>query len=469
MGKTKILMNYSPKTVVLATILFIICIAWAGTVYSACIQVTAPNGGEVLIPGSSKTISWTYDSTGGPGSLVKIELFKGGSLNATISTSTGIGSNGNGSRNWTIPAQQAGGIDYSIRVTSLAKPACTDTSDSNFNVYSIKIKSPNGGENWALGSKNIISWDNTGWPPGERVKLELWQGGNLIGICFDSLNAGLVLWFVGSMEHENQQTWAPPGLGYKIKIISLTTNLSDMSDGTFTIVSPTIHLTSPNGGEIWTYNITKQITWTSSGIIPTELVKLELLKGGAVIGSLGGYDCYEKPQTSVKWIVGHTGGPFAPVGNDFKIRLTTTLSNISDESDGVFTIAPAKIKLNAPNGGETWKFGTTQQITWSSSGCTDASKIRLELLQPTTGCVIADSIPTKQGSYSWTVGQCVLGSTPSQWGNDYKVRIRATGGCGPSDVTDTSARTFTISKPDHPLKGVPVYKKGTSPNRVIKN
>jgi hypothetical protein len=445
MGKTKILMNYSAKTVALATILCMICIAWAGTVYSACIQVTAPNGGEVLIPGSPKTISWTYDNTGGPGNLVKIELFKGGLLNAAISTSTTIGSNGNGSYNWTVPAQQAGGTDYSIRVTSKTKPTCTDTSDSNFNIYGLKITSPNGGENWVQASKNIISWDSPGWPPGEKVRLELWQGGNLIGTCFDNLSAGLVLWFVGSMGPVNQNTWAPPGSGYKIKIVSLTTNLSDMSDGTFTIAPPTIHLTSPNGGESWTFGTTKQITWTSSGIRSLELVRLDLLKGGNLIGSLSSVYSYE-PQNSWNWIVGHKGGPFAPLGNDYKVRITTTMSNISDESDGFFTITPATIRLTAPNGGEVWSKLSIKQITWTSEGCSDSSTIRLDLLPGTTGCNIANQIPTKQGSYSWTTGKCANGSTVSTASN-YKIKITAEGGCGPSDVMDTSDGTFRISYP----------------------
>jgi hypothetical protein len=446
MGKTKILMNYSAKTVALATILFIIFVAWEGTVYSACLQLTAPNGGEVLIPGSSKTISWTYDNSGQPGNFVKIELLKGGILNAIISAFAQIGINGNGSYNWTVPAQQAGGNDYSIRVTSITKPACTDTSDSNFNIYSLKITSPNGGENWVQASKKTISWDSPGWPPGEKVRLELWQGGNLIGTCFDNLSAGLVLWDVGSMGPVNQYTWAPPGSGYKIKIVSLTTNLSDMSDGAFTIAPPTIHLTSPNGGESWTFGTTKQITWTSEGIRPLETVRMDLLKGGNTIGTLSSVYSYE-PQNSWNWIVGHKGGPYAPPGNDYKVKITTSMSNISDESDGVFTIAPATIRITAPNGGEVWSKLSIKQITWTSEGCSDSSTIYLQLLQGTSlKCDIANHVLTKQGSYSWTTGKCANGSVVSP-ASDYKIRINAEGGCWSFSGMVTSDGTFRISYP----------------------
>jgi hypothetical protein len=445
--------NNLSKMVFIVILLLMSFVGSSESVYSACITVTSPNGAEVLIPGSSKTITWTYDNSGQPGYLVKIELLKGGILNTVINAFAQIGSNGNGSYNWTIPAQQAGGNDYSIRVTSITKPTCTDMSDSNFNIYSLKITSPNGGENWIYGSSNKIKWDATGWPQGEKIRVELWQGANLTGTIRDNLDDfGWIEWFVGSTGPVNQYTWVPPGSGYKIKIVSHTTNLSDMSDGVFTIVPPAIHLTSPNGGEIWTFGTTKQITWTSSGILTTELVKIVLLKGGNQIATLAPGYYSNNPQNSLNWTVGNADVPYETVGvgNNYKVKITTSISNISDESDGVFTIAPATIRITAPNGGENWSMLYTKQITWTSEGCSDVSKIYMQLLQGTSfKCDIVKDILTKQGSYSWPTGKCADGSMVST-ASDYKIRFLDEGGCSSFSGTVTSDGTFRISYPNIP-------------------
>ncbi len=53
------------------------------------ITVTAPNGGQTWTAGTTKTITWTY--SGATGTTVKIQLFKGGTLDRTITASTSIG------------------------------------------------------------------------------------------------------------------------------------------------------------------------------------------------------------------------------------------------------------------------------------------------------------------------------------------------------------------------------------------
>jgi len=70
---------------------------WVDKVELPTITVTSPDGGETWAGGSTHTIRWTY--TGSPGTYAKIELFKGGVLNRTISSSTSVGTGGNGSYN----------------------------------------------------------------------------------------------------------------------------------------------------------------------------------------------------------------------------------------------------------------------------------------------------------------------------------------------------------------------------------
>jgi hypothetical protein len=95
------------------------------------ITVVTPNGGERWKAGTRQTIRWTYAGVSGD---VKIELMKGGSRSRVISSSTQIGTGGNGSFSWAIPSSQATGADYKIMVTSLSEPACTDSSNNNFTI-----------------------------------------------------------------------------------------------------------------------------------------------------------------------------------------------------------------------------------------------------------------------------------------------------------------------------------------------
>ena len=74
-------------------------------------------------------MSWTY--TGTPGSLVNIDVTKGGAILKTL-TGIPIGSGGSGSYNVTIPAGTPLGPDYTIRVTSGSYATCTDTSNGTF-------------------------------------------------------------------------------------------------------------------------------------------------------------------------------------------------------------------------------------------------------------------------------------------------------------------------------------------------
>ena len=95
------------------------------------VTVVTPNGGESWKAGTRQTIRWTYAGVSGD---VKIELMKNGIVNRVISSSTRIGTGGDGSFNWDIPSSQTAGTDYRIRVTSLSEPACTDSSNNNFTI-----------------------------------------------------------------------------------------------------------------------------------------------------------------------------------------------------------------------------------------------------------------------------------------------------------------------------------------------
>ncbi|HQO22891.1 MAG TPA: hypothetical protein PLM72_07420, partial [Spirochaetota bacterium] len=77
------------------------------------ISITSPNGAEVYGQGDTVAITWNANFT----DAVKIELFKGDSLNLTINS--GIGAMA-GTYNWVIAADQAIGTDYSIKISRVS-------------------------------------------------------------------------------------------------------------------------------------------------------------------------------------------------------------------------------------------------------------------------------------------------------------------------------------------------------------
>ncbi|MFZ3169518.1 MAG: Ser-Thr-rich GPI-anchored membrane family protein, partial [Candidatus Methanoperedens sp.] len=192
------------------------------------ITVATPNGGENWTRGTTQTIRW--NSTESPGTYVKIELLKLGVANKVIIAST----LNDGSNPWLIPAIQALGADYKIKITSTANVSNNDTSDNNFSIVAPKITvtSPNGGETWIRGKAYPITWNYTG-NPGTYVKIELLKNGVVNRII------------LASTPNDKSQTWTipttqTPGADYKIRITS-TTNLAynDTSDGNFNISATT--------------------------------------------------------------------------------------------------------------------------------------------------------------------------------------------------------------------------------------
>jgi M6 family metalloprotease-like protein len=88
--------------------------------------VLSPHGGELLYRGATNDIQWTSTVSGN----VKIELYKGGSLDTTLSANEV----NDGSYLWAIPVGQTVAADYKIKISSVDNPSYTDLSDANFSI-----------------------------------------------------------------------------------------------------------------------------------------------------------------------------------------------------------------------------------------------------------------------------------------------------------------------------------------------
>jgi len=197
-------------------------------------------------------------------------------------------------------------------------------------------------------------------------------------------------------------------------------------------------LSHPVGGESWKRGSTQTITWSSSGDAGAQ-VKILLLSGAITkltltrTASLAG--------GSFKWSIPAD----LPKGNQYRIRIISRqYPSLQDTSAQVFSIgmAPAgtRLSVTAPDGGESWKRGSRQNITWGYSGQPGAEVIILLLKAGSVVQTIAAKAPLGAdgaGSFSWLIPSSLSS------GGDYAIRVRS---LAYSDCRDQSARTFTISR-----------------------
>ena len=261
---------------------------------------------------------------------------KAGSVVATLNSYASKGSNGVGSYNWLVPSNQAAGSDYKIRVTSTSNLSITDTSDNFFTVIGppppgITASSPNGGQTWAAGSTQTITWTYVGDPG--NVKIDLLKGGVVVSTIASFVSKGSN--GVGSYNWTIPSSQAA-GSDYKVRITSTSnSSVTDTSDNFFTVLGPSVTVTSPNGGDTLTAGTTKTITWTYTGD-PGYYLRIELLKAGTVVATLNSF--VSKGSNGVgsyNWLVPSTQA----AGSDYKIRVTSAFnSSVTDSSDAYFTI-----------------------------------------------------------------------------------------------------------------------------------
>jgi hypothetical protein len=171
-----------------------------------------------------------------------------------------------------------------------------------------------------------ITWSYTA-NPGANVKIELYNGTTLSRTIALStpLSTGTYNWTIPSTQ--------TLGSSYKIKVTSTTNSAySDTSNSAFTIATPSITVTAPNGGESYTRGTVMPITWKYGGN-PGANVKILLYKGLFLSRTLTLSTSLSAGKYN--WTVPSTQA----VGSTYKIKIiSTTNSSYSDSSNASFTI-----------------------------------------------------------------------------------------------------------------------------------
>ena len=99
--------------------------------------------------------------------------------------------------------------------------------------------------------------------------------------------------------------------------------------------SPSITVTSPNGGQTWQRGTPHTVTWSYTGS-PGSTVKIVLMKGGVEVGTIAAVFRQEVvEQGSYTWPISSTGS----TGSDFKVRVQSmSQPAIKDTSNNFFTL-----------------------------------------------------------------------------------------------------------------------------------
>ena len=376
-------------------------------------KVISPNGGEQWYAGSSNNITWQSTNVAN----VKIEFtIDGGATWSTIVASTPS----TGVYSWNgIP--NVSSLQCKIRISDASDGIPSDISDNNFTITTpgsqlIAVTSPNGGETWAAGTSQNITWSATGIT---NVKIEytINNGINWNTITPSTPSTGFYTW---------TQLPNTPSTNCKVRISDAQDGSpSDDSNNLFSISpAPSIAVTSPNGGEVWTSGTSQTIKYTSVNI---PNVKIEYTTdGGANWTTI----------TNSTPSIGEYTWDNIPNVNSYQCKVKVSdamFGSPADISDNNFTITNQVIKsitITSPVGGEVWDASTSKTITWAAVGVGNV-KLELTTNNGLTWSTIESSIPNS-GSYSWSV--------PNTQSTQCKIRITDVSGSPSSE----SPNTFTI-------------------------
>jgi C1A family cysteine protease len=294
-----------------------VCIkAYAGETTSPTpISVISPSAGESWIQGANQTIAW--DTTGLSSPSVSIRLMEGTSLVSTIAASTA----NDGSYPWTVPGSMSKASDYYLRIATTDGAAQGDSGLFTISGPYISVSSPAPGDVWYKGETKAVAWTEVG-ASSTAVKIQLYHGTTLTKtLASAASNSGSYNWTV------------PKGLAlrtdYYLKLTT-TDGKATGKSGVFSVKAPTITITSPLKGSVWTRGTTLPIAWTKAGP-QNALVKIVVRRNGIVKATIA-------PSTdndgAFDWVI-LTG---LPAGIGYDIRITTV--------DGVVKAVSGKFKLN---------------------------------------------------------------------------------------------------------------------------
>lgn len=187
---------------------------------------------------------------------------------------------------------------------------------------SATLTAPNGGQNFAGGSQQVVTWTSFGITG--NVKLEWFDGATWWVITDNTENDGLHVWTVPTVTTTEA----------RVRVTPISDPVAqDQSDSAFTIFTPpapTITVTYPGGGESLPRGSEEQIEWDSSNVAGNVRIEYSL-DGGATWTVLALSSANDGVED---WTVPNTPSLQALV------RISAVDGTAQDQSDNFFFIPP---------------------------------------------------------------------------------------------------------------------------------
>ncbi|MBU1984130.1 hypothetical protein KJ815_06960, partial [bacterium] len=387
------------------------------SITSPQLTLSAPNGGQTWVAGTSQTISWTLSGTTGN---VVVQINRSYPSGSWESVTTMVGS----SYNWTVTSPASS--TARVRVYLQAAPTIGDTSDANFTIVepAVTVVSPNGGESLTPGSVTTLRWTRQYSTSTVKVELNRTYPSGTWEQISASLNSDSVMWAVDQS--------ATTSARLRVTLNSYPT-ATDVSNANFTILTPSLAVTVPNGGEVFNPGSVHTIRWTKTNLAGSVNVYVNRTYSTGTWEPLA----VSVMADTFAWSV------TPPYSNAARIRVASaTLPTFLDESNANFTIGTA-IVVDAPNGGENWAVGLSQTVSWTRYNASGNATVQLNRTYP-SGTWETLTTTASTSSYAWTVTAPTTSAA--------RMRVFLT---GTPSIGDTSNGSFTI-----PTAGLAL----TSPN-----
>ena len=356
---------------------------------NTAIIVTSPNGGEnwqVANP-TTRLITWTQ--TGASNYYDIYYSTDNGATWNTIITDTYITSN---QYTWTIPNTPSSQV--LVKVEDYNNTCKFDISDAIFTIQAptpiITVTSPNGGNLFYVGTANNITWTSQ-YLTSSFVKIE-----------YSTDNGATWSVIITATNNTGSYSWTAPNTPSTQCLVRVSEygipSVYDVSNAVFSIVSPYILVTSPNGGENWNGCVSQNITWTGYGTGTGPYMVEYSIDNGFSWSTL----------TSSTTNSYYTWSPIPNISSSQALVRVSLASNssLNDVSNADFNLnTQIYIIINSPNGGENWQVGNpaTRTITWASANVSNYYNLYYSNNGGTTWTTIITDTYITSNQYVWTV------------------------------------------------------------------
>lgn len=380
------------------------------SVVQGSIAVTAPNGGELVRFNDKVTIKWnaTDYALTSPDVMVELSRNGGQSFDEVLFDAVSTAS---GQVEWKVTGPST--TRARIRVTAVTLPSFSDTSDADFEIRqpsTIEVQRPNGGDRFTSGTPVSLLWNSAGFSGNVRIEISRNGGASWEVLFPDTPNDGAEVWDV---------VGPATRLG-RIRVVSNEEpNVSDQSDGVFSIEMPSIQVTAPAAGKILLQGVPTTVNWTSTGLAASNNVRIELSRDGG--------NAWSPLQTSTSNSGQYTFTPSGDVSASCRIRVSAVaMTGVSGDSS-TFSIAAPTLFLVAPNGGEKWPIGDQRIIEWSGNSV-GTGRVSIEVFRnKREGWVPIIEDTPNDGAQAWIVSGALSDKAKIRvvWNSNSAVALQA--------------------------------------------